>query len=111
MTDGLPWTKTHRQDWWDIENAEGGCVASQGVDATEDDGDRIVISVNSHRALLAACRAARKAMSNLNGKVSREVWSGLYEVNCVLDEAIEAAQIAKEASTPGGVRLGKEEGR
>ena len=42
-------------------------------------------------ALLAACKAVRKANALLNGKVSYEVWNGLYDVNCQLEGAIAKA--------------------
>jgi hypothetical protein len=42
--------------------------------------------------LLAACRAARSAFGDLNGRVSREVWDSLYEVNRTLDTAIAKAR-------------------
>lgn len=42
--------------------------------------------------LLAACKLARRALSDLNGRVTREVWNGLYETDESLDRAIAKAE-------------------
>lgn len=42
--------------------------------------------------LLEAAKAARRALADLNGSVSREVWNGLYETTAILDTAIAKAE-------------------
>lgn len=53
--------------------------------------------------LLAACKAARRAFSDLNGRVDCEVWNGFYSVNRQIDAAVARAESlpAGRAPAPG----------
>ena len=51
---------------------------------------RVTASLGSN--LLEACVAARRALADLNGRVSREVWINLFETNEMLDSAIQEAE-------------------
>jgi hypothetical protein len=46
---------------------------------------RLIAAVTN---LLAAARRARTALSDLNGRISRDVWNSLYETVEALDDAI-----------------------
>lgn len=63
----------------DIEEFSQLCTKIQ---AEIDRRDALLIS------LTKACVCARTRFSDLNGRVSREVWEGNYEAVNVLDEAV-----------------------
>lgn len=50
-------------------------------------------------ALLAACKAARRRFSDLNGRVARDVWDSSFETVEKLDQAIEQAERAAAGPT------------
>jgi hypothetical protein len=48
--------------------------------------------------LLLACKAARTAFSDLNGRIPRKVWNELFEVTQTLDTALEKARSSGHAA-------------
>lgn len=55
----------------------------------------VLIHEGSQADLLDACKAARRAIADLNGRVARDVWGELFETTEKLDIAIAKARGAQ----------------